>query len=56
MATVETGILWNDRRLDSSDFFEPSGGIAINEQFDYREQLLGVYGMASFQMGHFNTF
>ncbi|WP_350286704.1 outer membrane beta-barrel family protein [uncultured Croceitalea sp.] len=53
--TVESGLLWNNRKLESFDFFQPAGNLAQNETFDYREQILGVYTMGTLQIGGFNT-
>ncbi len=53
--TIETGLLWNDRKLESFDYFLLNGGVAANEVFDYREQIFGIYGVASFQMGSINA-
>nr|WP_298929623.1 outer membrane beta-barrel family protein [uncultured Allomuricauda sp.] len=53
--TMETGMLWNDRKLESFNYFQPSEGIGENEVFDYKEQIFGIYGMASLQLGDFNT-
>lgn len=52
---VESGLLWNDRKLESFNYFQPNNGVTLNEMFDYREQVLGIYGMTTLQLGDFNT-
>lgn len=52
---LEAGILWNDRQLESFDFFKPNGIVAQNEAFTYREEIFGVYALGRSTLGKLNT-
>lgn len=52
---LETGILWNDRQLESFDYFQPNGAIGQNEVFTYQEEIFGVYAQSGLTFGKFST-
>ncbi|CAM1364157.1 TonB-dependent receptor domain-containing protein [Tenacibaculum xiamenense] len=52
--TIEAGTSWNHRKLTSFNNFVPSGGIAVNDIFNYKENLLGIYGLTKFKTGKLN--
>lgn len=51
---LETGVLWNDRRLESFDYFRANGGPEQNEEFTYQEQIFGAYTQGRLSLGKFN--
>lgn len=48
---LETGILWNDRQLESFDYFKPNGLLAENGLFTYHEEIFAAYAQTAFTIG-----
>lgn len=52
--TLETGFSWNYRGLRSYRMFTPNVGVATQDVFNYKENLIGIYSLVKFISGKFN--
>lgn len=54
---LEAGLSWNYRKLKSDKTFTPNTGAASFDIFNYKENLVGVYGLVKFVYGalHWQT-
>ncbi len=52
--TLEAGFSWNYRKLRSFREFTPNASNATQDAFDYKENLIGIYGLTRFETGSFN--
>lgn len=53
-SSLEAGILWNDRQLESFDYFKPNGLMAENGVFNYHEEIFAAYAQTSLTIGKFD--
>jgi outer membrane receptor protein involved in Fe transport len=51
---IETGISRNTQTLESQNLSTPVNGTATNNQFEYDESLVGLYGLSTFSLGKIN--
>ncbi len=51
--TLETGFTWDYRKLKSYREFLPHASVATQDAFDYKENLIGIYGLTRFKTGNF---